>query len=101
MHVTDGSGPLVKVVQSMVTVQARPNIGDHMKKVLAAALVVIAASSASAATWWVGGVLYGNVCRAGVYYTVYPQHMAQPVGTSCPIRNNYGAIVGYGYVSNE
>ena len=72
-----------------------------MKKLLLASLVALCTLTAHADTWYVNGVLMGNVCRNGVYYTVYPYSMAQPVGTSCPIRNGYGNIVGYGYVSNE
>ncbi len=71
-----------------------------MKKILVA-LAAFAAISASAGTAWINGVLYGNVCRNGLYYTVYPAHMAQPVGTTCPVRDSYGSIIGYGTVSNE
>ena len=72
-----------------------------MKKVIAIVLVALAAGSAFSATWWVNGVLYGNICRNGIYFTVYPANMAQPVGTTCPMRDSYGNIVGQGYVSNE
>ena len=71
-----------------------------MKKILVALAAVTAMASASAATQWVNGVLYGNVCRMGSYYTVY-HHASQPVGTTCPIRNDYGGIIGYGVVTNE
>jgi len=76
-----------------------------MKKLLLASLIALssfaAVSTAQADTWYVNGVLVGNICRNGVYYTVYPYSMAQAVGTSCPLRNGYGQIVGWGYVSNE
>jgi hypothetical protein len=73
-----------------------------MKKILAVLALCLGISNvANADTWYVNGVLYGNVCRSGIYYTVYPYSAAQPVGTSCPIRNGYGYIVGYGFVSNE
>jgi len=73
-----------------------------MKKiVLAIALVAGLVGGANATTWMVGGVVFGNVCRNGVYFTVYPISMGQPVGTQCPMRDNYGNIVGYGFVSNE
>lgn len=72
-----------------------------MKAVIASLLLAFAATSANAATWWVGSVLYGNVCRAGGWYTVYPTHMGQPVGTSCPVRDGNGVIIGYGFVSAE
>ncbi len=72
-----------------------------MKRLIVAAAVMAATFSASAATWWVNGVLYGNVCRNGIFFTVYPIQMGQPVGTICPIRDSYGNIVGQGLVSNE
>lgn len=74
-----------------------------MKKSLIAiaAVLTLVASIADASTWYVGGVLYGNICRSGVYYTVYPIANGQPVGSICPIRNDYGQIIGTGFVSNE
>lgn len=72
-----------------------------MKKLLIGILVSAAAVSASAATWFNYGVLYGTVCRNGIYFTVYPPSMAQPVGTTCPIRDSYGNVMGYGIVTNE
>lgn len=72
-----------------------------MKKIIIGILAVAAMSSASAATWWVNGVLYGNVCRYGLYYTVYPISMGQPVGSVCPVRNNRGDILVLGLVSDE
>jgi hypothetical protein len=76
-----------------------------MKKLLATVLIALASltavSTANAQTWWYNGVYYGNICRNGAYYTVYPVNMGQPVGTSCPIRNGYGQIVGYGVVADE
>lgn len=72
-----------------------------MKKVVIGFLAAAALSSASAATWWVNGVLFGNVCRSGLYYTVYPIHMGQPVGTICPVRDAFGNIIMQGIVSNE
>lgn len=72
-----------------------------MKKIVIAAVAALSVMSASAATWWVNGVLFGNVCRNGIYYTVYPIHMGQPVGTVCPIRDNNGFIIGQGIVSAE
>lgn len=73
-----------------------------MKKLILAAVLAVSSLSANAVTW-VGndGQIWGNVCRNGAYFTVYPVSMGQPVGTSCPIRNGYGQIVGYGFVSNE
>jgi hypothetical protein len=64
-------------------------------------LLLLTAAIASATTWYQNGILYGNVCRNGVYYTVYPVAMGQPVGTVCPIRDVYGNVVGTGLVSNE
>ena len=71
-----------------------------MKKILIIVTLALATVS-HADTFWRNGVLFGNVCRAGQFYTVYPYNMAQPVGTSCPVRNNNGFIVLYGTVSEE
>lgn len=67
--------------------------------VLAALLLV--ASSANAVTWMWNGTLYGNVCRNGAYFTVYPTHMGQPVGSACAIRDGMGNQIGWGQVSPE
>jgi hypothetical protein len=72
-----------------------------MKKLAVGILAALSFASANAATWWVDGVLYGNICRSGIYYTVYPLRMGQPVGTVCPIRDYNGYIIGWGTVSNE
>jgi len=72
-----------------------------MKKAILGIAIAVAAISAQAGTWWVGGTLFGNVCRSGIYFTVYPVQYGQPVGTSCPVRDNFGNIVAYGFVSNE
>lgn len=64
--------------------------------------ITLAASAmipAQAATWFYGGVLVGNVCRAGAFYWVYPISYAQPVGTSCSFMLQGTPF--YGYVSNE
>lgn len=52
-------------------------------------------------SFWYNGVLMGTVCRAGLYYTVYPQHAAQPVGSLCPVRNPAGYIIATGNVTDE
>ncbi len=72
-------------------------------KALIIAALLLAAAPASYASTWIGygGLLYGNICRNGLYFTVYPFAMAQPVGSSCPIRNSFGTVVGYGIVSSE
>lgn len=72
-----------------------------MKKVILASLAALVTTGAMAATFLVNGVWYGTVCRNGYYYTVYPSHMAQPVGTSCPVRDAYGYVIGYGVVTHE
>lgn len=72
-----------------------------MKKALVILAAVAAIASAHAATFFYNGVLMGTVCRDGLYYTVYPIQMAQPVGTSCPVRNTNGFIVGTGVVTTE
>lgn len=71
-----------------------------MKKILVTLATVAAMSSTFAATQWMNGVLYGNVCRFGGFYTVYHNEM-QPVGTTCAVRNNYGGIIGWGSVTAE
>jgi len=72
-----------------------------MKKLILSIILAAASVSASAMTFWYNGTLMGTVCRSGAYYTAYPQHAAQPVGTSCPVRNSYGQIIGYGFVTHE
>lgn len=47
------------------------------------------------------GIVFSNVCRYGVFYTVYPLEAAQPLGTSCAILNEFGAVIGYGLVSTD
>ena len=64
-------------------------------------LIALMSFNASATTWYFNGVLYGNICRSGYYYTVYPIAYGQPVGSQCPIRDQYGNFVMWGLVSNE
>jgi len=73
------------------------------KLVLTFALVLplAVANLASATTWYVGYVLYGNICRSGYFYTVYPTTMGQPVGSQCPVNNSYGQFMTMGNVANE
>ena len=72
-----------------------------MRKFFMLAVILLGVSMANATTWYQNGVLYGNVCRAGAYYTVYPIANGQPVGTSCPVRDGYGTIIAYGFVTAE
>ena len=72
-----------------------------MKKLFATIILALASFNADAMTWYVNGILYGNVCRNGPYYTIYPMSMGQPVNTQCPIRNNYGQVIGFGIVTAE
>ena len=72
-----------------------------MKKILFGLVLAASTLTASAATFWFNGVLMGTVCRSGAYYTVYPRHMAQPVGTTCPVRDYTGSIISYGVVTQE
>ena len=72
-----------------------------MKKIFLAAILFAVSSVASASTWWHNGLLYGNVCRSGAYFTVYPSYNAQLVGSSCPVRDGFGNVVLWGYVSDE
>ena len=72
-----------------------------MKKLLAAALIAAASIPAYAYTFWYNGILMGTVCRNGAYYTSYPRRMAQPVGSSCPVRDPYGNPVVWGVVTDE
>jgi hypothetical protein len=75
--------------------------GIFMKKIIAVALLALCSLGANAATFFSGGTLMGTVCRAGYYYTVYPAYNAQPVGTSCPVRDNFGRVVAWGIVTDE
>lgn len=72
-----------------------------MKKILTAVALSITMFSAHALTFWHNGVLMGNVCRNGAWYTVYPLQMAQPIGTTCAVRDVYGNFMAYGIVTNE
>lgn len=72
-----------------------------MKKLILTTLAALATTTAMATTFLVNGVWYGTVCRSGAYYTVYPMHMAQPVGTTCPVRDTLGYVLAYGIVTNE
>ena len=73
-----------------------------IKTTLALALVLLSFGGiANATTWWANGVLFGNVCRNGIYFTVYPLANGQPVGSSCPVRDGYGNIIAQGMVTNE
>jgi len=72
------------------------------KAVCAAAFLAIGAvGSANAQTWWFNGVLFGNVCRSGAYYFVYPVADGQPVGSTCPVRDGYGNVIAQGVVTSE
>jgi hypothetical protein len=73
-----------------------------IKTMLVLALVLLGVGGiANATTWWINGVLFGNVCRNGIYFTVYPLANGQPVGSSCPVRDGYGNIIAQGIVTNE
>lgn len=69
---------------------------------IASFMFVISFNSVSAATF-IGhdGILYGNTCRNGALFTIYPLPHVLPVGSTCVIRNNVGIIVAHGRVSNE
>lgn len=54
------------------------------------------ANNASAATFWQNGILYGNICRAGIYYIVLP---FAPVGTPCYI--DFAGTRWHGAISME
>lgn len=72
-----------------------------MKKSFIVLALLAAMGTANAVTTWVNGTLYGNVCRAGLYYTVYPVSASQPVGSFCPVRDGLGNIILTGTVTNE
>jgi hypothetical protein len=72
-----------------------------MKKFILAIALAAAVASASAATFWYNATLMGTICRNGPYWTSYPAANAQPVGSSCPVRDNFGTIIGYGTVTAE
>lgn len=68
-----------------------------MKKLLTALILSFSMMSASAATYVDRhGVVYGNICRAGLYYIVLPY---APVGTLCYI--DYNGTRWYGAISYE
>ncbi len=72
-----------------------------MNKLLTLLALAATLTSANAGTFYANGVLYGTVCRNGPYWTSYPAQNAQPVGSSCPVRDSYGNIIGYGTVTSE
>ena len=72
-----------------------------MKRILLALTLIIMATTGHALTFWSNGVLYGTVCRIGIYFYSYPVSMAQPVGTMCPVRDSWGNIIATGTVTNE
>ena len=75
---------------------------NRMKKTLALALVLLGVGGiANATTWRQFGVLYGNICSNGVWYTVYPLANGQPVGSVCPVRDSFGNIIAQGVVINQ
>lgn len=77
-------------------------INSTIKRTLVLALVLFGVGgAANATTWWVNDVLFGNVCRNGIYFTVYPLANGQPVGSACPVRDGYGNIIARGVVTNE
>lgn len=73
-----------------------------MKKLIAAVVVALSvAVPAQAYTFYQYGVLMGTVCRSGYVFTNYPSYMAQPVGSTCPVRDAYGNFYAYGVVTSE
>lgn len=72
-----------------------------MKKGLLIAALLMLGTQATAATFWSGGVKYGNVCRYGMYFTVYDIRYAQPVGTRCAVLDDWGNTRFHGVVTNE
>lgn len=72
-----------------------------MKKLLISIGLILSLTGAQAATWYSGGILYGNVCRSGFFYTVNPFMNGQPVGSTCPVRDVFGNFVTWGTVSYE
>lgn len=77
-----------------------------MKKTVVKFMAIAAVSAgwmvvAQAQTFVLDGVLMGTVCRYGPYFTRYPSVDAQPVGSACPIRDNFGDIIGRGVVTDE
>ena len=74
-----------------------------MKNLFVSILFILGLSIIAKADVWIGpdGLEWGNVCRNGFYFTYYPDQMGQPLGTACPIRNDYGIIIGYGVVTGQ
>ena len=72
-----------------------------MKKIIATLVLFTSfLGAAQAQTFYVGGVLMGTVCRAGGLWTQYFDAY-QPVGSRCPIKNDYGQVVAIGVVTDE
>lgn len=68
-----------------------------MKKIIATlALFMATLSPVQSATVYENGVLYGNICRAGLYYIVLP---FAPVGTACYI--DYAGVRWFGSITAE
>ncbi|AVH85086.1 hypothetical protein RsoM2USA_158 [Ralstonia phage RsoM2USA] len=63
-----------------------------MKKLLAAVALAVTIAPAQADSLFIGGIVHGNICRTGIYYSIIPW---TPVGYTCW---NY-AIGGPGNVS--
>lgn len=76
-----------------------------VKIALSLLLVVLSVSKTSAATFPIRDpvtgqvVIMGTICSNGVIFTNYPPAMAQPLGTACPIRDNFGNVIGQGTVT--
>ena len=73
-----------------------------MKKLILVIAMLLLSFNVGATTWFESGVLFGNVCRLGAWYTVYPVTYGQPVGSRCPLRLiDTGEIWSWGYVTSE
>jgi hypothetical protein len=81
--------------------EARTKERNMIKAALLLTLVAGVVAPASAETVIINGILYGTVCRNGAFYFDYPIQDAQPVGTACPVRDNFGNVIGSGVVTNE
>lgn len=64
--------------------------------ILALLIAAMIPLKSNAAVFWNNGVLYGNICRAGIYYITLP---FAPVGTPCYI--DYAGTRWHGAISAE
>jgi hypothetical protein len=72
-------------------------------KKLSVVFCLFAATICIADTKWVNGVLYGNVCRNGVQYSIlFDPAYYKPVGSECDLISlDEHRVIGKGRISHE